>query len=114
MPLRIPTLEGARVRLVPLSMAHAEGMFRMWSRPEVCTYAGPAPVTSVWMKLDFPVTCAPASLHAPIIAAFGVAGTPPQQSFVLHYMDATPQVFRDEKPLELLHGSFLDKALQQS
>ena len=30
------------MRLAPLSMDHAEGMFRMWSRPEVCAYAGPA------------------------------------------------------------------------
>ncbi len=40
--LPIPTLESARLRLVPLSRADSEGMFALFSRAEVCRYSGPA------------------------------------------------------------------------
>lgn len=40
-PITIPTLETARLRLTPLGAAHAEGMYSLWSDPEVCRYSGP-------------------------------------------------------------------------
>jgi ribosomal-protein-alanine N-acetyltransferase len=40
--LVVPTLESARLILQPLSSAHSDGMFALWSRPEVCRYAGEA------------------------------------------------------------------------
>lgn len=42
MALVIPTLWTARLRLEPLTMAHSAGMFALWSREQVCRYAGPA------------------------------------------------------------------------
>jgi ribosomal-protein-alanine N-acetyltransferase len=39
--LAVPSLAAQRVRLEPLSHAHSAGMFAMWSRPEVCQFAGP-------------------------------------------------------------------------
>ena len=34
-------LETERLVLEPLSLDHSEGMFLLWSDPEVCRYAGP-------------------------------------------------------------------------
>ena len=39
---RATPLEGPRLILEPLSMEHTEGMFELWSRPEVCEHSGPA------------------------------------------------------------------------
>lgn len=41
-PLIVPVLRSARLVLEPLSTAHADGMFAMWSHAEVCRYAGAA------------------------------------------------------------------------
>ena len=40
--LRIPTLEGERIRLEPLAPRHSHGMFALWSEATVCEYAGPS------------------------------------------------------------------------
>ena len=40
--LEVPVLEGTRLRLEPLAVAHSEGMFELWRHPEVCELAGPA------------------------------------------------------------------------
>ena len=37
-----PTLRTARLVLEPLTPAHSVGMFRLWSREEVCRHSGPA------------------------------------------------------------------------
>lgn len=37
-----PTLSTARLTLLPLSMAHSEGMFGRWSDADVCRYSGDA------------------------------------------------------------------------
>lgn len=39
-PLDIPDLRSDRLSLQPLSNAHSEGMFALWSCPEVCRYSG--------------------------------------------------------------------------
>ncbi|MEQ9142939.1 MAG: hypothetical protein RLO08_01140 [Parvibaculaceae bacterium] len=39
--LSIPLLTTDRLRFVPLSFDHSDGMFRLWSHPDVCRYAGP-------------------------------------------------------------------------
>jgi len=39
-PLDIPVLRSDRVSLQPLSNAHSDGMFALWSCPEVCRYSG--------------------------------------------------------------------------
>lgn len=39
--LSIPLLTSERLRFVPLSFDHSEGMFRLWSHPDVCRHAGP-------------------------------------------------------------------------
>ncbi len=36
----IPTLATDRLSLVPLSFAHSDGMFALWSDPLVCEYSG--------------------------------------------------------------------------
>ncbi len=41
-PLIVPTLQGRRLRLEPLSSAHSPGMFELWRQPEVCEHSGPA------------------------------------------------------------------------
>lgn len=38
----VPTIDGGRIRLEPLSRSHARGMFALWSEPLVCAHAGPA------------------------------------------------------------------------
>ncbi len=38
--LNIPTLSTDRLQLVPLSFAHSQGMYALWSCPEVCEYSG--------------------------------------------------------------------------
>lgn len=38
--MHIQSLTTDRLRLVPLSLEHSEGMFRLWSAPEVCQYSG--------------------------------------------------------------------------
>jgi RimJ/RimL family protein N-acetyltransferase len=40
--MQVPTLDTDRLILEPLDLRHSEGMFRMWSSPEVCKYSGPA------------------------------------------------------------------------
>jgi ribosomal-protein-alanine N-acetyltransferase len=40
--LRVPTLESARLRLEPLSEAHSEDMYDLWSQAQVCEHSGPA------------------------------------------------------------------------
>lgn len=40
--MNIPLLISPRLRLEPLTHAHSQGMFELWSQPEVCRYAGPA------------------------------------------------------------------------
>lgn len=40
--LAVPTLETARLRLEPLSMAHSGGMFALWREPQVCEHSGDA------------------------------------------------------------------------
>lgn len=40
MSLNIPALTTDRLQLVPLSFAHSQGMFELWSCPEVCEYSG--------------------------------------------------------------------------
>lgn len=48
----VPRLETERLLLEPFSVEHSEGMFSLWSNPEVCRYSGPIndyemnPVTS--------------------------------------------------------------------
>lgn len=41
-PLIVPTLNGKRLCLEPLSASHSPGMFELWRRPEVCEHSGPA------------------------------------------------------------------------
>jgi ribosomal-protein-alanine N-acetyltransferase len=36
----VPTLETPRLVLEPLTVAHSDGMFALWSSPEVCRYSG--------------------------------------------------------------------------
>jgi RimJ/RimL family protein N-acetyltransferase len=38
----IPVLESERVRLEPLAISHAQGMFDLWREPAVCAYSGSA------------------------------------------------------------------------
>lgn len=38
--LNIPSLTTDRLQLVPLSYAHSQGMYQLWSCPEVCEYSG--------------------------------------------------------------------------
>jgi len=38
----MPALTTERLTLQPLSRAHSQGMFALWSRPEVCRYSGQA------------------------------------------------------------------------
>lgn len=40
-PFSIPSLTTDRLSLVPLSFSHSGMMFTLWSRPEICEYAGP-------------------------------------------------------------------------
>jgi RimJ/RimL family protein N-acetyltransferase len=40
--IEVPILESERLRLEPLSHAHSEGMFELWSDPGVCEYSGSA------------------------------------------------------------------------
>lgn len=40
--MRVPTVHTERLRLEPLDRRHSDGMFQMWSDPEVCRYSGPA------------------------------------------------------------------------
>ena len=39
-PLSIPPLTTDRLSLVPLSFAHSDMMFTLWSNPDVCRYSG--------------------------------------------------------------------------
>ena len=41
-PLVLPTMQTQRLTLEPLGLTHSAGMFRLWSEPAVCRYAGPA------------------------------------------------------------------------
>lgn len=36
----VPTLETPRLRLEPLAANHSNGMFALWSSPDVCRYSG--------------------------------------------------------------------------
>ena len=40
--LELPVLATPRLRLEPLGSEHSAGMYRLWSSPEVCRYAGSA------------------------------------------------------------------------
>jgi [ribosomal protein S5]-alanine N-acetyltransferase len=40
MRLAVPVLRTKRLTLEPLTLAHSEGMYRLWSRQEVCEFAG--------------------------------------------------------------------------
>ena len=40
--LTVPILMSERLTLEPLTRAHSDGMFALWSEAEVCRYAGPA------------------------------------------------------------------------
>lgn len=40
--MQIPILTTERLSLEPLSASHAQGMFDLWSEPEVCRYSGSA------------------------------------------------------------------------
>jgi len=40
--MNITTMISTRLRLEPLTHAHSQGMFELWSEPEVCRYAGSA------------------------------------------------------------------------
>jgi [ribosomal protein S5]-alanine N-acetyltransferase len=40
--LTVPILRSERLLLEPLTRAHSDGMFALWSQAEVCRYLGPA------------------------------------------------------------------------
>ena len=40
--LTVPCIDTARLRLVPLTHDHGEGMFALWREPEVCRHSGDA------------------------------------------------------------------------
>ena len=39
-PVEIPRLQTARLHLEPMGFQHTQGMFALWSSPEVCEYSG--------------------------------------------------------------------------
>jgi ribosomal-protein-alanine N-acetyltransferase len=39
--VQVPTLRTARLVLEPLGEHHSDGMFALWSNPDVCRYSGP-------------------------------------------------------------------------
>ena len=51
--LQVPVLESKRLRLEPISRAHSEGMFELWSDAMVCEYSGPA-IDSAGLPIDLP------------------------------------------------------------
>ncbi len=40
--MQLPILKTRRLLLEPLTLAHSDGMFALWSAPEVCAYSGRA------------------------------------------------------------------------
>ena len=40
--MQLPTLATPRLLLEPLTLTHSQGMFALWSAPEVCAYSGRA------------------------------------------------------------------------
>jgi len=40
--MKLPELNTERLLLQPLTLAHSQGMFGLWSQPEVCRYSGSA------------------------------------------------------------------------
>lgn len=54
--MNVPTVQTERLRLEPLDRRHSDGMFQMWSDPEVCRHSGPA-VDVSGQPITLPADC---------------------------------------------------------